>query len=404
MSAVHAYKYPDKRVLLFALRVDHLGDLSSLAKIASSLVQRAIFPPQNIVLSSNDPDGYEKLNSKHRFKVVRLPGLDRPESYVQATEKFALQILFPDRSLLGLAMNQVPTLLLHEYNFAAQKLDPRFIPWVEAYSLGLPTREDPGPIGLCIDRDLRPPETDEERIRIAEKLSPEVKERIFQGLPPAEFFRGHRLYIGHAREAESWNAFLQKFCHAYPDQLKTVVIPSPSLQARIDPSFASVENLRLVFGPIDQQEMALLWKISQKESLATGDQSASEAIAADKDFVYEARGHKQKFAEALKEHYEGADPSTASRDICARYDCMDRLIPILDGLLEKPQKPCLELWRDPDAPLDSIPKETPAIVSTEQICKLQISPDGTSALYPRSRFDLFPLGTEFYSLIRKKIS
>ena len=84
----------------------------------------------------------------------------------------------------------------------------------------------------------------------------------------------------------------------------------------------SPKRLTLITGRIVRKDMLILWKNSEKEVLATGDQSVGEAISADKSMVIEYLTHKADFLVPLGMLYK--ERIVYTRDDCANYKQMTR--------------------------------------------------------------------------------
>lgn len=99
--------------------------------------------------------------------------------------------------------------------------------------------------------------------------------------------------------------YLEKF-HRCTHTFKSLKICS------LDETFDSIEieggrkdgsSITFLCGSVDNADVCKLWKASEREAMATGDQSLSEAISANKNFVYEALAFKDILLRDLKDKY-----------------------------------------------------------------------------------------------------
>lgn len=78
--------------------------------------------------------------------------------------------------------------------------------------------------------------------------------------------------------------------------------PETKVFTKVDECIADPlgKALIITLGPFSQEDMRLLWMASEPETVVTGDQSLSEAVASHKKFVYECRTHKRGVASHLQ--------------------------------------------------------------------------------------------------------
>jgi hypothetical protein len=104
------------------------------------------------------------------------------------------------------------------------------------------------------------------------------------------------------QKAAHFRSFLSLLEKAGIGELEIKDVSGNSL-ATFKLSDASTKKMCVVVGAVPYDDISLLWMASEKESLATGDQSLSEAVSANKCFAYEVLVHKKRLSEDVENEF-----------------------------------------------------------------------------------------------------
>lgn len=419
-----------------------LGDLVAGATLVFFLRQQGVNDDNIIVCTKNSSEmnfcarllGSSVLLSKER-------ALEIQEVALHIMSPVPVSVFIPEY-----IATKKPLLIMSEYGmapFPSRLLPPSSL---RTASFGLGREE----LGIFVDQDLfawsQLPEsqTGEARKSAFQNLSEDIQRCLMREEPTIEgFFEKNRLYFGYAFEPSSaWSFLLAIDALQREDDRRNLVVVMPRLdmdklqemQYVVEEEFSSksikcvshsgergrtwfhfnsrAKNERrilLVTGSFDFSAIEWFLKASEKETIATGDQSVSLALSAGKCVVYEARTHKQHFAQELQEIFgEGVrfdvaqnqaydslnkekcimyfrrhqadgyhELNDTTRRICIERDCRRPFIHIVEEVLEAAQRQ--EEWPlvlPSTRPLSSeqeIPFNIPIVMTTDQYDQLRIN-------------------------------
>lgn len=330
--------FGQNNIVLLVEQQRGFGDLANGYRLAEALVERGNIDPCRIVFVTNDKEGMESFNTL-RFKVM-------DKSEVKNIHNVALQVIVPGYiHRLDHIVLSAPILQLEEYGFAGsirihQGSRVRGI----AKSMGFNKRYGDD-IGVWFNP--RFPSFNAPKLH---GLSSDFSV-FLAGNDPAAFFSKNKLYLGYAsdeatkltweyvasilemnqnneysltivlpqlkkgmfeeREFQCWPEKREKFKAKKLEEFKQYgvgtliykIFGSNQTDEEIALS-SSAKRLTVVGGKIVPLDMSILWKDSEREALATGDQSVCEAIQARKSIVYESLPHKRDFVSGLCMAYE----------------------------------------------------------------------------------------------------
>lgn len=321
----------DKKFSLITEVMGGNGDIMCAAKIARYLHEKLGVNLENIVLGIGLPHPSELLKNTGITQVnLSDPRLLQGDVVIVGP---GIWTDFNPEYFRG--NSRLPILLVREYGFTVDSSMPRTD--IRKYSLGLA----PSALGVLLSPELldwsSSEKTQEERLSNLEFLPTPLQEAIL-GEPYSEesvrsFSEGSKLYFGYAHHESLMRSFLQavvsmnvqlqdsadlcfyfmgdqvlRFSEADVEQLKSQgvgtveYVEGPLLSQKTVYKISENEKtLRIIIGPLDPMYVNFMHKISEYETLSTGDQSFSEAISAGKIPVYETYLHKKVFFKEFRD-------------------------------------------------------------------------------------------------------
>lgn len=340
-----------KKIVLIVQQQRGFGDLSNGYRMGEALVKRGNLDPQNIIVATNDPEGMRAFNEL-KFEVIT-----REET--RHLKNVALQIIVPAYGcrLHEIVIN-VPILCFEEYGFSERNWRVMNATLIMGTfrTMGL-DKKTSNDVGIWISSDLLI-----ESHTSLQGMSPSLRTCLSEK-NDENFYKENKLYLGYAYSESITlkKAYVKSIVDLNENDsiALTVVLPGNiegcPLEAKLrgvfkptifeDKEFQEYvkskgigsivhktygkaikeqsltlnsigKSLTIISGKIDPKDMMILWKTSEKEVLSTGDQSAGEAISANKSMVYECGPHKTDFAESLNSIY-------GDRVICLEGDSKD---------------------------------------------------------------------------------
>ncbi|MDF2550105.1 MAG: hypothetical protein K0S07_1172 [Chlamydiales bacterium] len=342
-SLDHLLCQGDKKCILYAVPNNGLGDIACALKFANQLVDRLGVKPENIVIASDDP----QLVAIFNVKNFSVSSIDQAAQVKDAV----IQLSLPDTTKsprMKIAESKLPTLCLSEYNCSVNKdwsgeVRDDEIEQRGAFGLGS------SHVGILIDHSLAgfaySAEATEptERLKKLKLASPLIQEAVLGHSFEEEkeeqliqdFAKNSKLYFGYAFGIMTKYAFTEAILEMEKEQSEDCVFFFPGKgggfeelrdiyqkngvgkleivsydkeKGTIEEKTYQLEGegtkkVRIICGPVAHQDIFPLLLASEKESLATGDQSFSEAISANKNFVYETLSHKRSLGESIDQLY-----------------------------------------------------------------------------------------------------
>ncbi len=333
--------------VIFAGAMGGLGDLMFALKLAR-------------ILKSEKPDAYTVItvNSNHALKFLQTQEREIPvisSSSIRETDpinacakKICLGAIVFSNHELKLLANKIkdPTLiLLTEYNhnpYSNEKLIPfPYNPNICFTGVGDSTQ------GVIVDESLVEfskkelyQKSSKERLRLLASLSSDDVKNAIRGTCKSfdEYDENNSLYFAYCNQHELLPEFINFLCEKTKNAdkkniniycakhlcwwnqtnfstldrhgISKVMYNHKLLYENKDsPNGKTVNILTLQTSPLSHEDFIILLKASEKECLVTGDQSLLEAIALDKDFIYETLDHKQTLSNALQEEFKKIDPA-----------------------------------------------------------------------------------------------
>ncbi len=320
-----------------------LGDLACAMRVADLFCRFGKIPEKQITISSNQPDLMKKVFCKDgRFRILHT-------DEAAQLEGVRLAVVAPfdgTHSGLETACRGYPVLFLTEYNYSKQGVPIPLQNSGEAYVMGLRSTSNPT-IGILIDEELKSwSQSDDaldlsKRIQLLTLLPESIQQCILSNRSAANFAETTSLFVGYASKQGNKNCFLAALSRVEEASTKDlfVVLPGPSLDWQLGkqrlPTWMELQlkyhgvgeihsmafcedkiddqgtirlsdnkkRLTILTGTFFQDQLKILWKASERDVMATGDQSLGEALAANKAIVYEEGLHKSEVAKALADSY-----------------------------------------------------------------------------------------------------
>lgn len=410
-----------------------LGDLACGAKIAA-LLQRAGIPRENITLVTEYPRDMIPFRDIHQCRVLSV-------QEAATLHGIGMHIIAPvedEATCFESLAQKIPVLMLGEYGAPPLSLPllPRSVLSADILGLNLSKEE----LGILIDEELFAFGHSSETllpIRRAEKLI---------HLPPAlaaslemqpshieEFVQKKLLFYGYASLPSTAAAFILSLALLTKENTRDLVIVLPKtsmstvlpiLQESLSMlhastlSFSTYQNqqvmathppmslispnkrtILVLTGSFSLAEVKTFLMASEKETIATGDQSLSEALSANKLFFYETRVHKKEVAQTLHALYgedcsflESDSPSDlprrmvayfsknlsdeykrvshTNRQLCLHTNCQATIVEKITTLFEQchsqEEFPLTVLTERNPLTLAMIPRERPTLLTREQ--------------------------------------
>jgi hypothetical protein len=449
MESALADRVGKKTVLIVGNACNGLGDLSCARKVADVFQTLGKIPAEQITIASNTDEVFRNIfDPEKTYDVIPLAEVTTLKDVVFAViAPFMSGFTGPDISCEG----RYPSLFLSEYDVDTPYVSPLLENITSNGLLGF------GSLGLLIDRELIPNGT-KNRAKQLLTLEPNLQKIVSDAM----------LYVGYASRPESKLAFVRAICRADKKSENNLIFVLPGAQLPWDEklAFAGVKELRqvvrnddasltnlksqilsdkgkcitILYGILRFSELKVLWKLSERDVLATGDQSLTEAISANKSVLYERLIHKKTLALRLEENYKhefemsfapdlssndmvyemlkaittrrNQDYKTtnqANRHIWENHDCGKKLIYKAEKLLRRSADATYP--KDlRNAPLADLAKDLPfneaVMLNIDQICSLRIKNDGTSERsdLKDSRFDAPQIASDLYLVQRSKCS
>lgn len=332
-----------KKFAVTSYPADGLGDLVAGVAVVRLLQERGV-PPQHIVFCTrNRNDMRPLIHQLHGTEIMtkeEVLSIDDIAMHIIVPVPIACHI--PDFLATG-----KPIFVVSEYGF-----DPflnRFIPesFFRTRSLGVASERRE--LGICTNRELvawsqQPDHTSfENKVAALKSLSYLVQFFLLKAVytdaellskPSIEslFFQNRRVYFGYASQPSSLVSFLLSVASLPGREHENIVMILPKVDSTkfkelLIPfipellvhkiTFSTFEgdsrsswtqvdlrdggrHIALLSGIFSQEDVVSFLKCTEEETIATGDQSMSLALSAGKCVVYEARPHKKKFADDLR--------------------------------------------------------------------------------------------------------
>ncbi len=432
----------NKNYLIITYEINGQGDLSCGMKVANDLHERLGIPVKNILISSNKVKGIDNFN-KHNFKSISLKEIES----LHKQQAVDLQIIAPTDGFSGVdcTVEKAPALALLEYGFTPLKSHR-----VMSKALGIGKEE----IGILIDPSLKEWGFSEEakssrnRMQQLEQLDPTLKAAIMGKKSFDELNNKHALYMSYAPEK-----FLLKFIEVLSEKnhsshknnifvlpnlsataikdlnlkalhfrkIKVIDLNQPSTQHSIksEETETTDKKITIIRGRIVHSAMLTLMKATEREILVTGDQSLSEAIAGNKNFIYIAPEHKEKLSKDLKNlgypvikeresnslnFLKREEISKLNKQVCNRKDYFENLTKLIKESLQTFQYIAdisLEHLTNQAEFVSAIEMDKNYRITLNQLCLLEISAqDCTSPFFQDSKFEYQSLGNSRYQIKR----
>ncbi len=445
--------FTEKKYLIIGHQVDNLGDIACAVKVANLIHRRFHVPQEQITITSNQPELVQFFN-KYQFKVV---------SYQEALMRSEDDLLIaapasaPDAGRF-LKLGK-PIVCVNEYDYKTNRsYDP--YSWIHWASFGL----GPNTIGILINRKLAKtgfvPDLSmtPERMQFLEKIDPVLKKGLLGERSMEEFSHSHALYVSYTSQANLKLAFIQAIVALNKDENKNLIFISPGTERRgITPellskflkngSFSSISGVQLycyiysekkfdstflieqldprgsktltvICGSFHHQDLKKLLAYSEKEMVATGDQSISEGISSNKSWLYEYLSHKKTFADQLNSRsfnqtqesllltsdtwslmYETFNrrkvdqyqQMTKTNCLLKDRDCTSTFAKLIEKALTPSTAPALihiDSNKEPLTP-ENLPLETPVLIALSQICALNIDTSTLESSLPIFKGSVF---------------
>jgi hypothetical protein len=307
-----------------------LGDVSCMMRVANFLHEECGISAEKIFVSCyrRRLPAYPEVSlfNKHHFPFLTTKEIERRKD-------LALHVMVP--FFITMHTSGHPILRMYEYDRLESGSYEEADGVSQVLAIGLSGKSE----GVFIDHELwafsqsEIANTSIGRISQLRELSPELKLEIL-GTSDFEDFeafdRFNRLYYGYCSQDFNFDHFLLAIAEIDKEKGgdKNIVLVTggnvrsdylseifPSLR---EAGIATIElinlkdqtvyrlniaeggkTIKIYAAALEQKDVRVLLKASEKESIATGDQSLSEAISSDKTFVYEALGHKMELASSI---------------------------------------------------------------------------------------------------------
>ncbi len=379
-----------KKICISVQRVGGLGDLACASKVVKILEQNGLE-----CLINTDKESQEFL--KNIFYIGSDDTFIDTKSIASKIDEIGLFIVAPyTGSHFHLAKYEKPLLFLHEYAHSFQLLDNErffFGKYLEHKTMGF----GPDDIGILIDDELVKycfSEEAENRIRCLSELTDDVlikaiinTDDVNAGI--GEFEQTSKLFQGYSDSPLFAENFITAIAELESEEEKNLVFVIPGdgfsfgeggierlRQSGIreiitrnvnddsesrHPVSDEGKTLTLVCGSIPHGEIRMLLKASERCMLTTGDQSVGEAISANKQIIYEALAHKERFGKQLNRLYgnsvsiksdcrnlhddmkaileaqrnNSAAWTKINKGICYKRNCAPRILQLASSVMER---------------------------------------------------------------------
>lgn len=419
-----------KNYLFVCDKVDNLGDLSCGFKVINDLHERIGVPLKNIFVVSNDVEGCQLFN-KYHFKIENSK-LNTVQKIIDESNIHLQITTSTDRGTAKHKLTgKVPVLALCEYDFNTEESTKDLV----CKSLGLGKEA----IGIMVDYSLKEwgfshdAQDPIKRLQQLDEVSPILKKAILGKKEIQKFNETSCLYTSYAR-----NFILLEYIKTiYQENIQkknlVFVLSDISLKSVIELKLFNVGSIKLlkfnhetqeisakksvigtgikvkiVTGRIKHAEMLTIFKAAHPKVVVTGDQSLSEAISANLNFIYAAADHKHNLQNNLEnlgyqtfeyESYRVRFPkfltenkiSIINQEICSKYDYLPNLTNVIKEIFASNFEitPSLEHLGIKKEFFDAIEMHKTTIVSLEQICQLEIQISTRKSKLPRFADSLF---------------
>lgn len=324
-----------RKVVISSYSAAGLGDLVAGATMASFLRSQR-FAAENITVCVRHP------SEMHLFRHLIGASAIVSKEQALAIHDVAMHIMMPVPVSLYIPeylATKKPVLVISEYG--AVPYNNTLLPPTHFRAKALGLDREKGELGIFINEELvrwsQIPERDNLLLKEAElyKLPSLLQSLLTRGFSSAsEFLQNTSVYFGYVSEVPSAVAFLLAIAALSTKDTVVVVLPrldphktKEFLRARIAEyavykvTFSTYQgasgsswvlfnsrgpdfkNISIISGSFHFNDIISLLKLSESETIATGDQSISLALSSGKNVVYEARPNKRSFAEQLKRLY-----------------------------------------------------------------------------------------------------
>jgi hypothetical protein len=184
------------------------------------------------------------------------------------------------------------------------------------------------------------------------------------------------------------------------------------------------KKIKVVSGQINYHDMITLFKAAIPKVVVTGDQSLSEAISANLNFIYAAADHKRNLKRNLErlghstfefEDYQtfrvpqikNKDLTECNQNICSKYDYLPNFKNVLHEIFNAKFETSISLVEmgDNEEFISAIEKDKTYIITNPQICKLEIQMSTCQSKLPQFSDSIFEYTSleQRYLLKRKSL-
>lgn len=459
----------NKKIVIAIDPVSGLGDIAAGFRIADTLINSKIISIKQLILvikADEDEESTKKANEIFNDKKIRVISSKKVDEELK-DDVFVLQIHFPN--LVSTIYSQflkrnVPILQIEEYDLPPFRYPKEFNNWVVSHSFGLNNKY----LGIFIDEELKQWGFSKEafdpikRLENLEKLPIKLQKAILgesystQGM--LKFAKTNKLYFGYCSDLDFFKHFILAFTLINKKEKLNITLVTPlninsknlSEENKENIDFLSrikrmgfhqiqISNLKndevdtiilieqldesknkrifkIITGEIKKCDVQILLMSSEKETVVTGDQSLTNGISNNMNFIYETLPHKNKLAEQInglislnnedstndyrppicldisdvddqfffyKEIYnsffwgiKNQDLVTKlNKDICDNRNCNEKLTDIVKSLLDRTEdnEPLITFLEDEDLNNKTTPYNKIMFLTSNQIRKLQIS-------------------------------
>lgn len=451
------------KLVVVAQKVSARGDISTSLKFANDLHERLNIDVNRILIASTDSEEVQLFNH-HHFTVISpsygekdyySTSEQEENSTPKIIQHIALQIVIPcDNSgtALPYLIKGIPILAIVEYDQDIFPIPPSLSNLLQFKSLGLSKDY----LGIFIDAELRKwGFTDQglisdnclmplKRLAKIKNLNDELQKSILGDLYSEEqavsFMQSNQLNFAYAhsfqlvkdfvqaiiklsestqqnytfvipgKKFESDNRwmrenfrFIRDLMDAGIDELKITVFESDVEQKTSTISLKSSDTpkvLHILQGSFLNRTIKNVLMSAEREVLVTGDQTLSEAISANKNFIYEEQMHKKVLSSNIEKKYDELGQrsiseqgtyveyvvkcllsgiknphklSAINHSICLEHDYLPNTVSAMNQLLSSYNGKCLiQLDKNQKMTPDVLPFDTPFIITLNQISSLSI--------------------------------